>query len=658
LLEESLYLMSTTHHDSYDLVPMTGPAAQSGSQEMMVFSLGTDTPLPDVESIPKIDSTPKTKESMADHESTVEETVGMNPHVPMKVGSIWLDGESFMCSCPDCQAPITIRHWLMAADCWNCETAVLLTAEQEAAIEQLLRKTKRSKPAAPAAPLSKPKPILPYFPAAKPTVAQSRIRTTVVNEQPLLWFRRALNQTPAWIISLLAHILLLILLGLLADSDTDGDHYITLSVVVGDQDGGVTTNITPDAEENFELPPPDNIDPDNPLEMEKVEKDREIAEDLQQDFDTDNPNLPDLDSVKRRISEATGTNKTILARDPRVRKQVVSREGGTSATEAAVARGLVWLSKHQHPNGNWSLHKFNDSPGCTCQDTGQVITDMGATSLALLPFLGAGQTHITGLYKDHVREGINYLLDNQIRDGDLSAGARGNSRLYTHGQATIVLCEALMMTGDRRLRNPAQEAVNFIVKAQHSGGGWRYNPGQAGDTSVVGWQVMALQSAHAAGLVVPSITLQKANQYLNKAQTGNSLYGYQPGSAASHVMTAEALLCRFYLGYNQNSPGVQYGINHLIKNHAPSKPPFNMYYMYYGTQVMHHYGGKPWESWNEQMRSLLIASQKTKGHRAGSWTPIESHDRAGGRLYATAMAVCCLEVYYRHLPIFRKLELQ
>ncbi|MBT6846247.1 MAG: terpene cyclase/mutase family protein, partial [Planctomycetaceae bacterium] len=370
-----------------------------------------------------------------------------------------------------------------------------------------------------------------------------------------------------------------------------------------------------------------------------------------------NPNLPDIDSVKKRINEATGTNKTILARDPRVRKQVVSREGGTSATEAAVARGLAWLAKHQAPNGNWSLHKFNENPGCTCENLGSEITDMGATSLALLPFLGAGQTHIAGKYKDHVRAGLDYLLDNRMDDGDLSFEARGNTRMYTHGQATIVLCEALMMTGDRRLRTPAQEAVNFIVKAQHSEGGWRYKPGQPGDTSVLGWQVMALQSAHAAGLFVPPQTLNLASQYLDRAQNPNLLYAYEPGGPPTHVMTAEALLCRFYLGYNQKSPGVEYGINYLVKDHMPLKTP-DMYYMYYGTQLMHHYGGQPWKTWNAQMRDRLIASQETNGHRAGSWTPIHNHDRKGGRIFTTAMAVCCLEVYYRHLPIFRELELE
>ena len=161
----------------------------------------------------------------------------------------------------------------------------------------------------------------------------------LVYEDNLHWARRAFNQTPAWIVSLLAHVVALIILGLLYETDEDLGEYITLSVVAGDQDteGGAFTNLTPDAEENYELPPPENIDPNNPEEMEKVNQDREAAEELQKDFDTDNPNLPDIDSVKRRINEATGTNKTILARDPRVRKQVVAREGGTSATEAALS---------------------------------------------------------------------------------------------------------------------------------------------------------------------------------------------------------------------------------------------------------------------------------------------------------------------------------
>jgi hypothetical protein len=79
-----------------------------------------------------------------------------------------------------------------------------------------------------------------------------------------------------------------------------------------------------------------------------------------------------------------------------------------------------------------------------------------------------------------------------------------------------------------------------------------------------------------------------------------------------------------------------------------------MYYWYYGTQVMHHYGGPEWKAWNEAMRDMLIAMQETEGHRTGSWPPVGGHAPYAGRVYMTALAICNLEVYYRHMPLYRK----
>ncbi|NIL96179.1 MAG: hypothetical protein GTO53_02500 [Planctomycetales bacterium] len=51
--------------------------------------------------------------------------------------------------------------------------------------------------------------------------------------------------------------------------------------------------------------------------------------------------------------------------------------------------------------------------------------------------------------------------------------------------------------------------------------------------------------------------------------------------------------------------------------------------------------------------------QETSGHQAGSWPPsADPHGTAAGRLYTTAFATAILEVYYRHAPLFRQLELE
>ena len=57
------------------------------------------------------------------------------------------------------------------------------------------------------------------------------------------------------------------------------------------------------------------------------------------------------------------------------------------------------------------------------------------------------------------------------------------------------------------------------------------------------------------------------------------------------------------------------------------------------------------------IQQVLVNSQATTGHEAGSWNPISPHGHQGGRLYMTALACCTLEVYYRHAPLYRKIKL-
>ena len=339
---------------------------------------------------------------------------------------------------------------------------------------------------------------------------------------------------------------------------------------------------------------------------------------------------------------------------------MVKKEGGTTLTEAAVARGLRWIAQQQKKDGSWSLQ-------------GGQQNDTAATSLALLPFLGAGQTHMTGRYKDVVASGLRWMVNNQGDDGYLRDARGRPPKMYAHGQGAIVLCEAYAMEGNEELREAAQKAIDFIVKAQHDHGGWRYEPGQAGDTSVVGWQLMALQSARAAGLDVPEETLTLANQFLDRVWDPDGVrYGYQGTRVlnrrtkqqenrvtnVSETMTAEAILCRMFLGWNKESPGIMPGIDWLVENHLPNRGAKNMYYWYYATQAMHHVGGPQFKLWNNKMKDVLVNTQETRGGNAGSWSSSGFRwGSAGGRLYVTALAVCTLEVYYRHLPIFKQIDL-
>ena len=90
-----------------------------------------------------------------------------------------------------------------------------------------------------------------------------------------------------------------------------------------------------------------------------------------------------------------------------------------------------------------------------------------------------------------------------------------------------------------------------------------YTPGHGSDTSVSGWQVMALKSGELAGLSVPGRCYALVTRWLDHAQGAGgdpSRYAYRPDSTQVHqrepsrVMTAEALLMRQYLGWRRDTP--------------------------------------------------------------------------------------------------------
>jgi hypothetical protein len=343
------------------------------------------------------------------------------------------------------------------------------------------------------------------------------------------------------------------------------------------------------------------------------------------------------------------------------RAEAGRRGGASPESEYAVQMALRWLGEHQNYDGSWTF-EHQKSPKChgACGDPGFIPGKIAATSMALLPFLGCGQTHQEGEHKKKVEMGLRFLVRSMEMQGELGSLYEMGGQMYGHGLASIALCEAYGMTHDPSLAAPAQAAANFIVAAQDSnGGGWRYRPGEPGDTSVVGWQLMALKSAKMAYLKVPDDTFRKAGYFLDSVQSERgSTYGYQEPTARRPATTAIGLLSRMYLGWPKENEGLQRGV-HILSTLGPSTDQTamrnNMYYNYYATQVMHHYGGYPWQRWNAVMRDYLIRTQANRGHELGSWClDGDIHGSAGGRLYCTSMAAMTLEVYYRYMPLYRE----
>ena len=100
--------------------------------------------------------------------------------------------------------------------------------------------------------------------------------------------------------------------------------------------------------------------------------------------------------------------------------------------------------------------------------------------------------------------GLDFLLAQQKPDGDL----RGSSKavgMYCHAMATLALCEAYALSLDDRLRDPARAGrlVPGPSRARDGQPGVTSRRDGIGDTSILGWVVMALKSAREMGLRIP-----------------------------------------------------------------------------------------------------------------------------------------------------------
>jgi hypothetical protein len=250
-------------------------------------------------------------------------------------------------------------------------------------------------------------------------------------------------------------------------------------------------------------------------------------------------------------------------------------------------------------------------------------------------------------------------LANQDGGGNFFHEGPFHHRFYTQGQCTIALCEIYGMTKDKRFRDPAERAVQYCLVSQGSEGGWRYSPAMDSDVSVTGWIVMALQSARMAGLEVPQDHFRRVERYLDSiGQEGGTRYPYQRGRETTLTMTAEAMLCRQYLGWARDDERLVDAMTWITqpRNLVSFERDRNVYYWYYATQAAHHMEGEYWKRWNEVMRQAVPEQQVRSGPEAGSWDPLKpTRDEwaaHGGRLYVTCLSIYMLEVYYRHMPIY------
>jgi hypothetical protein len=310
----------------------------------------------------------------------------------------------------------------------------------------------------------------------------------------------------------------------------------------------------------------------------------------------------------------------------------------TPQQQAAVEKGLAWLSRHQ-----------GGAPGVA----GQGFSNNAAiTAVAGLAFMEAGNLPGRGKYGKEVQRCLDFIL-NSCQESGLIASDATQGPMYGHGFATLFLGEIYGMTQDEAVKEKLQKAVRLIEKTQNPEGGWRYQPAPYdADISVTICQVMALRAARDSGIKVDKEVVDKAIQYVKRCQNPDGGFSYMAsmggGGGSAFPRSAAGVAALYYAGVFEGDE-IERGLKY-VKSYTPGRggtliEGHYFYGYYYATQCMFLAGGKHWSEFYPAMRDELITRQgRTQGQ--DHWDGDVSED------YSTAMALIILGIPNRYLPVF------
>ena len=354
-------------------------------------------------------------------------------------------------------------------------------------------------------------------------------------------------------------------------------------------------------------------------------------------------------------------------------------KGGRNRSQI-VERGLIWLARHQDDIGCWDTDGFmkHDDPAFPIgTGPGNAVHDVGVTALALLAFLGENNTLRAGQYKDNVKRGVRWLLDQQDQSTGLIGSRTSHDYIYDHAIAAYALCEAYGLSDYKLLAKPAQLALNYLESHRNPYSVWRYQPrDQDNDISVTGWAVMAYKSGKHFGLMINDDALKCASVFLDQVSDATGLHGYRKAGERSsrklgahgtkfpvektQALTAVGLFCRFFLGQNPKEHAVMNASAKLLTACTPvwseHDGSIDHYYWYYATYALFQMGGTPWVQWQKKLERAVGPHQyadHANTNLFGSWDPVGAWGDDGGRVYATAILTLTMQANYRYTRLIR-----
>ncbi len=423
-----------------------------------------------------------------------------------------------------------------------------------------------------------------------------------------------------------------------------------------------------------ELPPDENL-----LVTDEPEA---LPDTMPDDFSADSMDLAGL-AVSAADSPLVMKGLFAGRTDAARARQLEKFAGGYGEqVEASVVRGLEWIAAQQNPDGYWgTVSKYNKTWHGR-KWTPSLVNDQEAarlTALCLLAFLAHGETPQSVEFGKTVQRAIEYLRSQQDPETGLFVPLADNrpekgkddTGVYAHGQTTYALAEAYALTRAPALKRPVERGLQVIIDGQLESGAWgNWYEQNISDSSATSWQIQAMKAATAAGIRMDGLdaAMQKAVAGVDYLYKGEGEWYYRKGDllkaprTGGPIMSGAMVLSLQLLGL-QNDPMVISGLRYMndfgvtewenawanpINKSLPAT-----YEWYYNTQAVFQRGGSRWKTWNADFAPMLLGHQNPEG-----WWRGPGQESAEEKVYSTSLCTLALQVYYRILPTFQKVEVR
>ena len=256
-------------------------------------------------------------------------------------------------------------------------------------------------------------------------------------------------------------------------------------------------------------------------------------------------------------------------------------------------------------------------------------TNVEATALSLLCFIGAGYSHLSkdtfdGIcFGNVVRKAAQWIMANQRPEGSFDSGGEEGNLL-----SALALSEIYSLTGSKRFKYHAQNAVDYVAVAAQEGA----LEGQTRAKWTTLLCSMVRYSASIAGFKQDGKAANQGVEWLAREKPQDAVF-----LAASRLA-----------GSRHAGPNAQ--LASLARNLAAGYPEtLSLFDGYVTTLALFRCDaprGPLWKQWASKVKEALQKTVSRSECTRGSWTG------KYGRITSTALGVLTFELYYRYANAF------